>query len=140
SRGAPRRRNQGGVRCRMTAMLPTLEGGIAAVQRRRALRLWLRILGGHAQFAFFAVGSAALLVRVFGRWESGAAAWLLSLAGVSVATAFALARRRLPAADSAVAWLDVQSGARGLVVTERELGASDWSASARAEVARSLGA
>ncbi|MSR62525.1 MAG: hypothetical protein EXS08_08775 [Planctomycetes bacterium] len=119
-------------------MLPTLEGGIAAVQRRRVLQLWLAILGGHAQVAFFAIGVGALLARVLGRWESGEAAWLLALALGAGATAFFFARRRLPGEASAVSWLDVHSGARGLVVTERELGASDWSARTRDELARSL--
>lgn len=121
-------------------MLPTLETGVACLRRRRLVQRWFELAGTHAQVALFAVGVVALFLRVLGRWESGEAALLLGFAGVAGLTAYASARRRLPSAASAVAWLDVRGGARGQVVTERELGESDWSEAARAQLARALAA
>jgi hypothetical protein len=122
----------------MAAMLPTLEAGVAALRRRRLVQGWIGLAGTHAQVALFGVGVVALFLRVLARWESGEAAQLLAFAGIAGLTALVVARRRLPGAASAVAWLDVRGGARGQVVTERELGASDWSEAARAQLGRAL--
>ena len=124
----------------MATMLPTLEAGVASLRRRRLVQGWIELVGEHAQVALFAVGVVALVVRVVGRWESREAAGLIGLAGLAVVTAFLLARRRLPGAASAAAWLDVRGGARGQVVTERELGASAWSEGARAQLQSALAA
>lgn len=121
-------------------MLPRLEDGIAALRRRRLVYHWLELAGVHAQVALFAVGVVALFLRVLRRWESGEAAALLALVGIAALTSFVLARRRRPGAAHAAAWLDVQGGARGQIVTETELGESAWSDEARAQLAAALGA
>jgi len=121
-------------------MLPRLEDGIVALRRRRLLQGWLELAGVHAQVVLFAAGVAALFLRVVQRWESREAAGLLSLGVLAVLTAFVFAQRRLPSASHATAWLDVRGGARGQILTERELGASAWSEEARGQLATALGA
>lgn len=122
----------------MPAMLPRLEDGIAALRRRRLVQSWLELAGVHAQVALFAVGIAALFLRVLERWESREAAALLALAGTAALTSFWLAWRRRPGVATAATWLDVRGGARGQVVTETELGESAWSDEARQQLATAL--
>jgi hypothetical protein len=122
----------------MAAMLPTLEAGVASLRRRRLAQRWVELLGMHAQVVLFAAGVVVLVLRVLGRWESREAAPLIGVAGLALLTSYALARRRLPVAASAAAWLDVRGGARGQVVTEGELGGSEWSEGARRQLERAL--
>jgi len=119
-------------------MLPALEASIAALRRRRLAQRWVELAGMHAQVALFLAGGAALALRIFARWEGREAAPLLGLAALAVVSAFALARRSLPSVAKAVAWLDVRGGARGQVVTELELGTSEWSSAARAQLTTAL--
>jgi len=121
-------------------MLPTLEAGVASLRRRRLVQRWIELAGAHAQVALFAVGVVALFLRVLERWESREAAGLIGFAGLAALTAYALARRGLPGTASAAAWLDVRGGARGQVVTERELGGSEWSEAARVQLQSALAA
>jgi hypothetical protein len=67
-------------------------------------------------------------------WERAESAWLLALAALALVSAFVRARAAVPDAERAAAWLDVAGGARGQLVTERELGPSAWSEAARAQL------
>lgn len=119
-------------------MLPELARGVAALRRRRFVLGWLELAGVHVQVALFVLGAVVLYLRVFERWERGPAAALFAWGGLALVSAAVLARRRVPSGAYAAAWLDVQGGALGAVVTESELGGSAWSARAKEQLAAAL--
>lgn len=77
--------------------------------------------------ALFAAAVIVLIVRV-AAWPDGPS-WALFAAAALVAAASAtvVAGRARPSLDAAATWIDVRTGASGAVVTEAELGATEWS-------------
>ena len=119
-------------------MPPTLERSLVTVRRRALVSAWFERVGVHLAAVLFAAGAVMLALRVAASWDRASAAWWLALAAVAPLTAWWLARRTVPSVSGAATWLDVHSGASGMVVTERELGASSWSESAREHLAEAL--
>ena len=107
-------------------MLPELAAAVATLRRRTFLARWLELAGTHLAVALFALGTLVLYLRAFEHAEREVARWLAWSALALVSAAW-LARRRMPSAAWATAWLDVHGGATGAIVTEGELGHSPWS-------------
>lgn len=121
--------------------MPHALGQAVARWRRRALlQAWVEQGVQHVAVGLFVAGSLVLLCRIAFGWERTQASAWLALAALACVTAWLSARRAVPSADRAAAWLDVESGASGLVVTESELGETPWSQAARERIARAANA
>jgi len=116
----------------LSRMLPELAAAVAAVRRRRFLAGWLELASVHVALALFALGAFVLYRRGVEGAPRAEVARFLGLSTLGLVTAALVARKRVPGRAWAAAWLDVQAGASGVVVTEDELGSSAWSPRARA--------
>jgi len=116
---------------------PTLRPIAARLRRRFAAAAWLGECARHGALALVAAGLAALFVRRFCGWSAAQSALFLLSIGPAVATAWWFARRRFVSAATAAAWIDVELGADGRVVSAFELGLDaphdvhQWSARSR---------
>jgi hypothetical protein len=87
-----------------------------------------------------AAGLATLVVRRFAGWSASSAALLLLAVVPAFATAWWRARSRFVSAATAAAWIDVELGADGRIVSAFELGldapqdAHAWSARSRPRI------
>jgi len=120
-------------------MLPELAAAVAALRRRTFLVRWLELAATHVALALFGLGALVLYLRAFERAERGVAGWL-GWSALALVSAAWLARRRVPSAAWATAWLDVHGGATGAIVTEGELGDSPWSTRVGGGLARARAA
>ena len=115
----------------------TLRPIAARLRRRLAAAAWLGECARHGALALVAAGLAALVVRRFCGWSVAQSALFLLLVGPALATAWWFARRRFVSAATAAAWIDVELGADGRVVSAFELGLDapsdvhEWSERAR---------
>jgi tetratricopeptide (TPR) repeat protein len=119
---------------------PDFRRALKQVVRRRVLGSSVRALGRHASLALFAAGAAVLVLRTLDPHAAAPWGWIAAAPLVGALSAFAAGRRSRPTSEAAAAWLDVHGGASGEVVTEAELGASDWSRHAAQRIERALAA
>lgn len=118
----------------------TLRPIAARLRRRLAAAAWLGELARHSALALLAAGLAALILRRFAGWSAETSALLLLAVVPAFATAWWRARRRFVSTATAAAWIDVELGADGHVVSAFELGldapadAHAWSARARPRI------
>jgi len=103
-----------------------LAASVAALRRRTFLARWVELAGMHLAVALFVLGALVLYLRAFERAERDVGRWL-GWSALALVSAAWLARRRVPSTAWATAWLDVHGGATGAIVTEGELGRSEWS-------------
>jgi hypothetical protein len=115
-------------------VISALESSTARLSRRLVAGAWVRAFGWHVATLLFVGGTAVLVARIAFEWERVEAARWLLFACIAPVSAWWVARRAGFDRNTAAAWLDVNSGASGLVVTERELGASSWSDAARSRL------
>lgn len=119
---------------------PSFRRALERVARARWIHAAVSALGKHASVALFVAGAAVLVLRTLD--PHAPLPWALVLAApfVGALTALGFSRSARPSREAAAAWLDVHGGASGEVVTEAELGASDWSRNAAARVERAVAA
>ena len=103
-----------------------IEDHLRRLRRRAQLATYLGVLSRHALAALFLAGIGALLLRVALGWEAMRAAWCLALLALAPFSAWWVARRRFLSTEGAAAWLDLRAGARGLLLTEIEVGDERW--------------
>jgi len=95
---------------------------------------WASFVGewsAHLLGAAFLVGTVVLLGRIGLRWEFAQARWALLALLASPLTAAWRARSRRVSAETAAGWIDIRSGATGLVLTDAELHDERWADKAR---------
>ena len=95
---------------------------------------WASFVGewsAHFLGAAFLVGTVVLLGRIGLRWELAEARWALLALLVSPLSAAWRVRSRRVSEETAAGWIDIQSGATGLVLTDAELHDARWADKAR---------
>lgn len=117
----------------------SLQTSIAAVRRRFLAAAWMRTIGPHFAALAFIGGTACLLSRTAG-WDRAAGASWLAVTVLAPLSAWWIARKQVPGAESCATWLDVRGGASGMVVTESEVGVTAWTPQADARLRESLNA
>jgi hypothetical protein len=101
---------------------PTLRLSAQRLRRRIAAAAYLGELSRHSALALAGAGLAALVVRRFFGWSAAQSLAWLALLAPAFATAWWFARRRFVTVATAAAWIDVELGADGRVVSAFELG------------------
>lgn len=119
-------------------MAVTLKTAVSKLRRRALLRAWLRQAGPLLGWTLAGGAAVALLARALASWERADAAWLLAPALAAPVFAYVLARREVPSAKGAATWLDVHADSSGFVVTEDELGTTQWTPRTEEALARAL--
>jgi len=112
------------------SMATVFDARLRALRRRVAQAAYVGELSTQLLVALFASGTLVLLARLLLGWELERAVWICSLALVTPFTAWWRARGRFLSAEGAANWLDVRTGATGIVVTETEVADERWMARA----------
>lgn len=106
-------------------MDPRLARPLRRLRRKLLLAVWLGRCARLGAVGLAVAGSAVLLARVGLEWELERAAWLLAPLALIPVLAARGAAARVPSEAGAAAWLDLRSGAEGLILTEFEQGLAD---------------
>src|SRR5688572_27326859 len=118
--------------------MSALERSVRRFRRRTVLASWLgRSLAWLAPAALVAAG-AVLLARALLGWPAERAAILLAPLALLPLAAILPTRRRAPGGETCAAWLDLRSGARGLVLAATERPDPRWAEQVDAVLAREL--
>lgn len=117
-------------------MRAPLDRLVGRLRRRVALAAWLGDWSRQATGALFAAGAVALIARALGRLDAGAAALAFLVALPTAWTAWRTARRRGLSRAGATAWIDLKTGATGLVCASGEVDDPRWAAALASRLER----
>jgi demethoxyubiquinone hydroxylase (CLK1/Coq7/Cat5 family) len=98
------------------------------LRRKLILALWLGRCARQGALVLALAGSAVLLARVAFELGSQEALWLLTPLVLVPFNAWRGVRDRVPTEEGAAAWLDLRSGAEGILLAEFEQGDERWAA------------
>ena len=113
-----------------------LDGSIREVRRRVGAVLYAGELARQGAIALFAVGSIALVARVAFSIGVDRMAPIYGLLLLVPLTSWLRVRRRTISDATAATWLDVETGASGLLVTHEETRDSRWTGPAEQQASR----
>ncbi|MFT4540179.1 MAG: hypothetical protein ACI841_000335 [Planctomycetota bacterium] len=117
-------------------MPKALENNLRLLQRRERLATFLGVFSKHLALALCVGGSIALILRLGAGLSPAEAAWALAVAAIAPFSAYWVARQRFLSPESVAAWLDLRTGATGLVVTELEAHDERWQARSESVIAQ----
>ena len=98
------------------------------LRRKLILARWLGRCARVGALVLALAGSAVLLARVAFELETEEALWLLSPLALVPFIAWRGVREHVPSEAGAAAWLDLRSGAKGILLAEFEQGDERWAA------------
>ena len=117
-------------------MALSIDQSVRRLRQRAMLASLVGVGSVHLLVALLLAGSAALLLRLLLGLPPDRAALVLFVVALVPLTAWLVARRRFLSPEGAAAWLDVRSGATGILVTELELADARWEGRANEALAR----
>jgi|GEM_PF-1116396 len=107
-------------------MVSRLDRPLIRLRRKLILAVWLGRLARQGAAVLVLAGSAILLGRVAFELELEQGLWLLAPLAVVPFSAWRGVRRRVPSRAGAAAWLDLRSGAQGLLLADFERHDGRW--------------
>lgn len=117
-------------------MALSIDRSVRRLRQRAMLASLVGVGSTHLLVASLLAGTAVLLSRLLLGLSADRAALVLIVVALVPLTAWFVARRKFLSHEGAAAWLDVRSGATGILVTELELADARWEGRANEVLAR----